>query len=240
MKTQNSFIGRLLDSRHFTPALLIVLLVILDCFVWWLNIPFVEDIFTFATITLVMVLGFQLFMGNSGILNWSYAGYIGIGAFASAIFSMQPELKAMQIPVMYPFLINLHMPFPLALVAGALFAALVAAIIAWPLMRLTDSVGAITQFALLIVINVILAQWQEVTNGPRTFTLGGTRLTNIWVALFVAVLAIVAVFWFKESSLGLKLRASRDDRHAARSSGINIIAVRYIGYVVSAFIGGLA
>ncbi|MCL2632363.1 MAG: branched-chain amino acid ABC transporter permease [Coriobacteriia bacterium] len=226
-------------SKLSTPAILIVVLIAVDFFAWWLNIPFVEDIFTVGTIYLVMVLGFQLFMGNSGILNWSYAGYIAIGAFASAILSMEPVDKLKYIPVMYPFLVNLHMPFPLALLLGALFSALVAAIIAWPLMRLTDSVGAITQFALLIVINVILSQWQEVTNGPRTFTLGQSRTTSLGVALFVAVLAIIVVFWFKESSLGIKLRASRDDRYAARSSGINIIATRYLAYISSAFIGAI-
>ncbi len=228
------------SRKSSTVVFLVTILVVIGLFIWWLNIPFIEDIFTSGTIMLIMALGFQLYMGNSGILNWSYVGYVGIGAFASAIFSMTPTLKAIQIPMMYPFLVNLHLPFPLALLAGALLAMLVAAIVAWPLMRLSDSVGAITQFALLIVINVLLSQWAQVTNGPRTFTLGGTRLTTLWVALGVAVLVIIGVFYFKESSLGLKLRASRDDRHAARSSGINFIAVRYYGYVTSAFIGGLA
>ena len=235
-------IGRYFDfsRKSSTVVILIAILMFIGYFIWWLNIPFIEDIFTASTITLIMALGFQLFMGNSGILNWSYVGYVGIGAFASAIFSMTPAVKAMQVPTMYPFLINLHLPFPLALLAGAVVAALVAAIIAWPLMRLSDAVGAITQFALLIVINVLLSQWSQVTNGPRTFTLGGKRLTTLWVAVGVAVLVITAVFYFKESSLGLKLRASRDDRYAALSSGINFVAVRYCAYVVSAFIGGLA
>lgn len=226
--------------KSSTVVFLIAILTLVGAFIWWLNIPFIEDIFTSGTITLIMVLGFQLYMGNSGILNWSYVGYVGIGAFASAIFSMTPAVKAMQIPAMYPFLVNLHLPFPLALLSGALTAMLVAAIVAWPLMRLSDAVGGITQFALLIVINVMLSQWAEVTNGPRTFTLGGARLTTLWVALGVAVLVIIWVFYFKESSLGLKLRATRDDRYAARSSGVNLVAVRYFGYVTSAFIGGLA
>ncbi len=228
------------SRKSSTVVFLIVILMVIGFFIWWLNIPFIEDIFTFGTIMLIMALGFQLFMGNSGILNWSYIGYVGIGAFASAIFSMTPALKALQIPTMYPFLIDLHLPFPLALLAGALVAMIAAAIVAWPLMRLSDSVGAITQFALLIVISVLLSQWSQVTNGPRTFTLGGTRLTTFWVALGVAVLVIIAVYYFKESSLGLKLRATRDDRYAARSSGINFVAVRYFGYVLSAGIGGLA
>lgn len=223
-----------------TPVFLVLILGLIGFFIWWLNIPFIEDIFTSSVITLIMVLGFQLYMGNSGILNWSYVGYVGIGAFSAAIFSMTPAVKAMQIPTMYPFLINLNLPFLLALLAGALIAMAVAAVIAWPLMRLSDSVGAITQFALLIVINVILSQWSEVTNGPRTFTLGGTRFTSFEIVIGIAVLVIVGVFWFKESSLGLKLRASRDDRYAARSSGVNFVGTRYIGYVISAFIGGLA
>ncbi len=226
--------------KSSTVVFLVAILVVTGAFIWWLNIPFIEDIFTSGAILLIMALGFQLYMGNSGILNWSYVGYVGIGAFASAIFSMTPTVKAMQIPIMYPFLVSLHLPFPLALLAGAFVAMIVAAIVAWPLMRLSDSVGAITQFALLIVINVLLSQWAQVTNGPRTFTLGSARLTNLWVAMGVAVVIIAVVYYFKESSLGLKLRASRDDRYAARSSGINFVAVRYFGYVASAFIGGLA
>ena len=223
-----------------TPLILTIILVLIGVFVWSLHTPFIEDIFTSSTITLIMVLGFQMYMGNSGILNWSYMGYVGIGAFASAIFSMVPQMKHMQIPDMYPFLVNLHLPFLPSLIAGALVAMAVAAIIAWPMMRLSDSVGAITQFALLIVFNVILSQWSAVTNGPRTFTLGGSRKTTLWVALIAAVIVMIMVYCFKESSLGLKLRATRDDRNAARSSGINIVSVRYFGYIASAFVGGLA
>lgn len=227
-------------GKWSTPVFLIIIYCVIGFFIWWLNIPFIEDIFTSSTITLIMVLGFQMYMGNSGILNWSYVGYAGIGAFLSAIFSMEPMLKNLQLPTMYPFLVDLHLPFLLALLAGALVATLVAALIAWPLMRLSDSVGAITQFALLIVINVVLSQWSQVTNGPRTFTLGGSRKTTYELVMVVAVVVIIAVFMFKESSLGLKLRATRDDRYAARSSGINFVAVRYVGYVSSAFIAGLA
>ncbi|MDR1774845.1 MAG: branched-chain amino acid ABC transporter permease [Actinomycetes bacterium] len=226
--------------RRSTVWLLLAIFLIGSFVIWWLNIPLIEDMFTVGAITLIMVMGFQMFMGNSGILSWSFVGYVGIGAFVSAICSMQPQLKSMQIPVMYDVLVKIHMPFPVALVVGAVVAALIAAVIAWPLMRLSDAVGAITQFALLIVINVLLAQWQEVTNGPRTFTLGGTRLTTFWVAVLVAAASIVVAYFFKESSWGLRLRASRDDRYAATATGVNVIAMRYVAYVISAAIGAIA
>ena len=53
-----------LRGKGSTPVILCALLVVLGGFVWWLNTPFIEDIFTVSTITLIMVLGFQLFMGN--------------------------------------------------------------------------------------------------------------------------------------------------------------------------------
>lgn len=227
-------------SKWSTPVLLVAILLAVGSFLWWLNIPFIEDIGTMFFITLTMVMGFQLFMGNSGILNWSYVGFVGIGAFASAICSMSPQLKAAGIPEMYDFLVQLQLPFPLALVAGALVAGVVAAAVGWPLMRLSDTVGIITQFALLIVINVVLLQWQQVTNGPRTFTLGGTRLTGIWLAMGVSAVALVLAFWFKESAMGLRLRATRDDHHAASSIGISMVTARYWPYIISATIGGLA
>lgn len=226
-------------DRPTTPVLLIVLLLLLAGFVWWYNVPLLEDIFTVFALTLVMVMGFQLFMGNSGILNWSYSGYVGIGAFASAIFSMSPQAKRQQVPDMYEVLAGVHLPFWPALLAGAVVAATVAALVAWPLMRLSDTVGVITQFALLIVINVLLAQWSQVTNGPRTFTLGGTRQTTLWVAVGLGALAIVAAYVFKESSLGLRLRATRDDRHAATAIGISVVQVRYFSYVISAAVGAV-
>ncbi len=229
-----------ITKKISTPIMLSIILVIIGYFIWWLNIPFIQDIYTSAVITLVMVLGFQIFNGNSGILSWSYVGFVGIGAFSSAIFSMSPEMKAMQIPDMYPFLIKLHAPFVVALILGAVVAAVVAAIVAWPMMKISDDAGAITQFALLIVINVILAQWSKVTNGPRTFTLGGSSSTTIWVAMIAGIIVLFIAFFFKESSLGLKLRATRDDRYAACSSGIDMVKTRYLSYVFSAFIGGFA
>jgi branched-chain amino acid transport system permease protein len=227
-------------SKLSTPLILAAVLSVVVYLLWWWNDPYLEDVATNGCITLVMVMGFQLFMGNSGILNWSYVGYVGIGAFASAICSMQPELKRQQLPEMYDVLVGINMPYPVALLVGALVAALIAAIIGFPLARLSDMAGAIAQFALLVVINVILAQWQEVTNGPRTFTLGGTRQTTIWVALILALVAIFIAYFFKESALGLRLRTSREDRYAAASVGVNVVATRYFGYVISAGVGGLA
>jgi len=196
-------------------------------------------VYTYFCVTLMMVLGLQIFMGNSGILNWTYIAFVGIGAYASSILSTTPQLKSMGVPNMYPALVALQIPVVPALLVGGLIAAVVAAVIGWPLMRLSDSVGVITLFATLIVFHVLMTQWDNVTNGPRTF-FGVQAFTSVWIASGAAAITLLFAYYFRESSLGLRLRASRDDRHAAKAMGTNMVAVRYYTFVLSAFVAGAA
>src|SRR5699024_4025710 len=91
----------------------------------------------------------------------------------------------------------------------------------------------------LVIVNVVLSQWNQVTNGPRTLS-GILRYTDMWTAFGWAVVILLVAFLFKESSLGMKLRASRDNLHAADAIGINVVKTRWISFVLSAFIAGLA
>ncbi|MCL2819162.1 MAG: branched-chain amino acid ABC transporter permease [Actinomycetia bacterium] len=220
-----------------TIIILCVILLLFGAFFWWLNNPALEHLFITTCITLIFVMGLQLFMGNSGILAWSYIGFVGIGAFTSAICSMTPQLKELSVPIMYPWLQQIHMPLPLALLVGSLFAAAIAAIVAWPIMRLSGAVGVITHFALLIVINVLLVQWAQVTNGPRNFTVGMKPEVGFWAVLLSAMAIMIFTYFFKQSSLGLRLRASRDDRFSASTSGVNVVMVRYLAFIISCAIG---
>ncbi len=195
-------------------------------------------IYTYFCVTLMLVLGLQMFMGNSGILNWTYVGFVGIGAYVSSILSVTPSVKALGVPNMYPALVELHLPVVPAILVGALVAAALAAAIAWPLMRLSDAVGVITLFAALIVMHVIMTQWDNVTNGPRTF-FGVQEFTTIWIAVGGAIVTLIGAHMFRESSLGLRLRASRDDRFAAPAIGISVVRVRYLTFVLSSFVAGL-
>jgi branched-chain amino acid transport system permease protein len=152
---------------------------------------------------------------------------------------MTPAAKAAALPDLYPFLTQIQLPFVVSLVIGGLIAALVAAIVAYPLMRLSDAAGVITIFSLLVIINVVLVHWSSLTNGPRTL-FGVDRFTYLGTTTVFCVVFLAVAWWFKESSVGLKLRASRDDAFAAASIGINIVMMRYLAFVLSAFMAGFA
>lgn len=174
---------------------LLILAALTNLFADYLLLRIVTALF----VSLIVVLGMQVFMGNSGILAWAHVGFMGIGAYISAICSMTPAMKKIAIPHVYPFLAQLHMPFWAAVLVGAAVAAVIAALVSYPLMRLSDAAGAISSFALLIIINSVLVHWDRVTNGPRTL-FGIDELTNIWTAVGCAILVLILAYLFKESS----------------------------------------
>lgn len=190
-------------------------------------------------IDVVLVMGLQMFMGNTNILWFPHIGYMGIGAYASVLLSMTPIQKMLSLPDLYPVLAGISIPFLPAILAGAAFTAVVAAVSGLPLMRLSDFAAVIASFALLIVIHVVLTHWNQVTNGPQTL-FGVARRTGLWNTAVWACLFIGIAVVFKESKAGLQLRASRDDLVAARAIGINITMVRWLALVLSAFAAGIA
>ena len=41
-------------------------------------------------------------MGNSGILSFAHIGFMGVGAYASALLSIPAQMKGMALPDLYP------------------------------------------------------------------------------------------------------------------------------------------
>ena len=197
-----------------------------------------DRIATNLCISLVLVLGLQVFMGNSGILSFSHIGFMGVGAYVSGVLSMPAQMKGMALPDLYPVLQGVQLsPYVSIFIAG-LVAAGVAAAVAYPLMRLSDAAAVITSFALLVVLHTIMVHWSAVTNGPRTF-FGVPKVTNLYLAASFATGAIALALLFKESRTGLLLRAVRDDQAAAESTGAHVSLLRWRGFVLSALMAGL-
>lgn len=190
-------------------------------------------------INLCLVLGLQMFMGNSGILSFAFIGFMGIGAYGSVLLSMAPQAKHFALPDLYPFLAEIQLPFLPSILIAALFAMLVAAIVSFPLMRLSDAAAVITSFALLVVLHNIFVHWNAVTNGPQTL-FGVPRYTYLWTTVAWGCVFTVVAYWFKESKLGLMLRASRDDSTAASTIGVNIVVMRWIAFSLNAFVAAIA
>jgi branched-chain amino acid transport system permease protein len=229
----------MLDRRTWITLALLLPVALLVLAAELLGVRVFERIAINLCISLVLVVGLQVFMGNSGILSFAHIGFMGVGAYASALFSIPAQMKGMALPDLYPVIADVQLSPHLAIAVGGLVAAAVAALVSYPLMRLSDAAAVITSFALLVVLHTIMLHWSEVTNGPRTL-FGLPNATNLYVAAAVAAGAIVVAVLFKESRTGVLLRASRDDETAAAAMGANIPLLRWRAFVLSALIAGIA
>jgi branched-chain amino acid transport system permease protein len=190
-------------------------------------------------INMMMVLALQMFTGNSGVVSFGHIAFMGIGAYASALFSMSPSAKGAALRTLYPILQNVHVPFIPALLIGGLIAAVFAALIGFPMARLSGATAVIATFALLVITHTVLLNWSQVTNGPRVL-FGVDSYTTLWSTAIAGLLAAILAFWFKETPLGLMLRATREDEHAAASIGVNVITGRWVAFILSAFVTAVA
>jgi branched-chain amino acid transport system permease protein len=196
---------------------------------------------TVMLISVVLTVALQTFMGNSGLSSFGHVAFMAIGAYASLWFTLTPAEKRVTLPDMPEdwLIYGWHTPFlPAVLLAGGV-AAVVGGLLGVALVRLRGASFTIATFAFLIIVHSVFLQWEAVTRGSRT-VFGIPNLTDLWWALGAAVIAIIVALVFRESSLGLRLRAARDDEDAAASLGVHITWVRWVAWVLSVFITGAA
>jgi len=226
-------------KRHVvTLAILMSLLAALVVATELTEVRLFDRIATNLCINLVLVLGMQAFMGNSGILSFAHIGFMGVGAYTSAALTIPLQMKGMALPDLYPVIAAVEVSPYLGIVAGGLVTALVAAAVSYPLMRLSDAAAVITFFALLVVLHTIMLHWSQVTNGPRTL-FGIPKATDLTLAAGCAALAMIAALAFKESRIGLLLRSTRDDETAAAALGASIPGLRWRAFILSALFAGI-
>ena len=227
-------------TRHLlTAAILTGLIVALVIATEIMGVRLYSRIALNLCIALILVLGLQVFMGNSGILSFAHIGFMGIGAYTTAVLTIPAQMKGMALPDLYPFLVEVQLSPYLGILIGGLTAALVAAAVSYPLMRLSDAAAVITSFALLMVLHTVMTNWSVLTNGPRTL-FGLPKATDLPMAAGAAILAVITALAFKESRTGLLLRTSRDDEVAAGAMGAHIPRLRWRAFVLSALFAGIA
>ncbi len=190
-------------------------------------------------ISLIAILGIGIYSGNSGILSFGHLAFMGIGAYASALLTMPVQMKQVSLANLPPFLADAHMGLFMAAVVAMLFAMAVALLVGIVISKLEGSAATIATLGLLVIVHGIIIGARDITRGSQSF-FGVPRLTDLWIAAGCAVLAIVVARLFRDSVIGLKLRAARDDGLAAGAMGVSVRRHRLIAWVASAGLVALA
>lgn len=193
----------------------------------------------FGLINLVSVVSLYIFMGNSGILNFSTIAFMAIGAYTSALLTMPPGMKSTFLPDLPAWLAAAQIPPLAGAAAGGVLAALVSLVVGLPIMRLSGIAAAIATISLMIICYIVLGNWTWLTGGQQSL-MGLPGYVGLWTASLFAIGAIVIAFAYQETRFALALRASREDEVAARATGVRIVRERLIAFVLSAFVAGVA
>ena len=130
----------------------------------------------------MLVAGLYIFVGNSGVISFGHIGFMCIGAYAAAWFTIPPMMKQVSLPGLPDFLIQTQLPIFVSAAFAGLLAALFALIVGRILMRLSGIAASIATFAMLAVINVVYSNWDSVTGGTGSIV-GIPFYTGIWTAL---------------------------------------------------------
>lgn len=217
------------------PALVLVAGALL---VTWLGEPFhVRVAYVFFT-NLLIVLGLQVFMGNSDVANLGHMAFAGIAGYAVAILHTPIALKATLIPAAPFGLAALQTGVVPAIIIALALTALIAFVSGLALARLSGVAATIGTLAFLVIVHVVLVNWIDLTRGPRAFYGIPVVLSLPW-AVGAAVVAVFIAKLFRESEDGIQLRATGDNLLAAKSMGVQVEHLRLKAWVLGSILCGV-
>lgn len=196
-----------------------------------------------SAVYVVAAAAMNLVTGFTGLFSLGAAGFMAIGAYTTAVLtipvSMRPNVYYMNGIV--PWLENLQVPIPLAMILGGLIAAGFAALIGIPVLRLKSDYLAIATLGFSEIIRTILAapMMDRITNGSYGLNnIPGFK--NVFEPLIIAAICVVIIMLLIHSSFGRAFKAVRDDEVAAEAMGINLFRTKELSFVISSFFMGIA
>ena len=210
----------------------------------------------------------NLLNGFTGLFSLGHAGFMLIGAYTYAIFTI-PSSARDTVYQYYDAVVRLSFPevlggamggfgtalgVLLAVLLAGLIAALMAFLIGLPVLRLKSDYLAIATLGFAEIIRAVF-QWTKlgpVTNGSNllksfercsTFQLkigDFTLKLATFVPVLIASVSIAIIVLMVNSTYGRAFKSIRDDEVAAEAMGINLAKHKMISFVTSSFFAGVA
>jgi len=179
-----------------------------------------------------MALGLNVVLGYAGLLDMGYAAFFAIGAYASAILTVNLEW-------------NFFLSIPIAVVVTGL----AGIVIGYPTLRLRPDYLAIVTIGFGEVTRTAFNNWDYVGASRGLYPLGvpeigGLRFDTPEAQLLLAAvllgLVVALVNRLGVSHIGRGWRAVRDDDFAAEVVGMPTLRLKLGAYIVGGAIGAIA
>jgi len=183
--------------------------------------PYWEANIILMLINIILAVSLNLINGYTGQFSIGHAGFLAVGAYVGAIFTVKLE---------YPFVI--------AILAGTIAAAFLGCLIGIPTLRLNGDYLAIATLGLGEIIRIAILNIDYV--GGASGFMGIPRITTFAWAFWLAVGIMYIIKNFKNSSYGRACLAIRENEIAAETMGIDTTKYKVMAFTIGAAFAGTA
>ena len=180
----------------------------------------------------ILSISLNLAMGFTGLLNIGHVAFYGLGAYASALLT-----------------INFGLSFWWGMLIGGLVAGFFGLILAIPTIRLKGDYLAIATLGFAIIIENVFRNWTSLTRGPlglpgipkpQLFGFTFSGFSYLILVLFFLLITYLFVRYIVNSPYGRVLKSIREDELVALSLGKNVVRYKTQALIISAFFAGVA
>jgi len=191
------------------------------------------QLLTFIGINTLLALGLNMLMGYAGQISLGHAAFYGIGAYTTAILT-----------------VHLNWSPWLALPAAVLLTALVAFLVALPMLKLSGYYLGMGTLGFGMITYILIRQWTTITGGdsglvgipflalgPYSLASGKAYFFLVWGVVLVSFLICERLV---DSRVGRALRAIHDGEQVAAAMGIDTSRLKTGVFVLSAIFAALA
>jgi branched-chain amino acid transport system permease protein len=220
--------------KKILPAVLILLLLAAP---WIIAKPFLVHMMIMVLLWTVLGASWNLLGGFTGQVSFGHATFLGAGAYTMMILYLKLGLDPWY-----------------GIVIGGLVAALIALPIGYICFRLRGPYFALSTLAVAEIVRLVALNWESLTAGPVGLLITTLPKVTFWgkainwesktpffyLAVIIALAALLATAVISRSRLGAYLLAVREDIDCAEAIGINTVQVRVAALSLSAFFAGLA
>jgi branched-chain amino acid transport system permease protein len=219
---------------------IMALLVVVDVALTRYLSPYLLQIVVLCGINVILAVSLNLINGFTGQFSIGHAGFMALGAYGSAMFSLgvgRGWVSALQ-AAGAPAPLAAAPALLMALLLGGLLAALAGYLVGLPSLRLRGDYLAIVTLGFGEIIRVLILNIDAV-GGARGLP-GIPGWANVfWVGLGVAAVIVLARN-LANSTHGRALFAIRDDEVAAEALGVDTTSYKVLAFVLGAFFAGVA
>ena len=183
--------------------------------------PFWELNIILICINIILAVSLNLINGYTGQFSIGHAGFMAVGAYASAIMT-----------------VKLGLPYEVGLLVGTIAAGILGFLIGLPTLRLNGDYLAIATLGLGEIIRICILNIDYV--GGASGLMGIPRMTTFAYVFWIMIFIIFFIKNFKNSAAGRCCLAIRENEIAADTMGINTTKYKVLAFSLGASFAGTA